>query len=132
MIESITDTLFLVIILQIITATSILFVWVVRYKNIIKEFKQYNLPSWLRDVVGISKISFAIMLLIGIFDERFKMIGAGGLSMLMIAALITHLRVKNPIYKALPAITLLSISILLPSGKKLGFVKTGRLTTECG
>ena len=113
MIESIMDTLFLVTILQIITATSILFVWVVRYKNILKEFKQYNLPSWLRDVVGISKISFAIMLLIGIFDERFKIIGAGGLSLLMIAALITHLRVKNPIYKALPAITLLSISIII-------------------
>ena len=45
------DTLFLVAILQIVTATSILFVWVVRYKNIIQEFEQYNLPSWLRDMV---------------------------------------------------------------------------------
>ena len=107
------DTLFLVAILQIVTATSILFVWIVRYKNIIQEFEQYNLPSWLRDMVGIFKLSFAIMLLIGIFDERFKIIGAGGLSLLMIAALITHLRVKNPIYKALPAITLLSISIII-------------------
>ena len=107
------DTLFLVAILQIVTATSILFVWVVRYKNIIQEFEQYNLPSWLRDVVGIFKLSFAIMLLIGIFDERFKIIGAGGLSLLMIAALITHLRVKNPIYKTLPSITLLSFSVII-------------------
>ena len=52
------DTLFLVAILQIVTATSILFVWVVRYKNIIEEFEQYNLPSWLRDVVGIFKDFF--------------------------------------------------------------------------
>ena len=53
------------------------------------------------------------MLLIGIFDERFKIIGAGGLSLLMIAAFLTHLKVKNPIYKALPAITLLSFSVII-------------------
>ena len=107
------DTLFLVAILQIVTATSILFVWVVRYKNIIQEFEQYNLPSWLRDVVGIFKLSFAIMLLISIFDERFKIIGAGGLSLLMIAAFLTHLNVKTPIYKTLPSITLLSFSVII-------------------
>ena len=107
------DTLFLVAILQIVTATSILFVWVVRYKNIIQEFEQYNLPSWLRDVVGIFKLSFAIMLLIGIFDERFKIIGAGGILLLMIAAFLTHLNVKNPIYKTFPSITLLSFSVII-------------------
>ena len=66
------DTLFLVAILQIVTATSILFVWVVRYKNIIQEFEQYNLPSWLRDMVGIFKLSFAIMLLIGILMKDLR------------------------------------------------------------
>ena len=66
------EKLFLVEILQIITATSILFVWIVRYENIIKEFQQYQLPVWLRDLVGILKISLAIMLLIGIYDEKFK------------------------------------------------------------
>ena len=105
-----TDTLFIVAILQIITASSVLFVWVVRYENIIEEFEHYKLPTWLRDTVGIFKVSFGIMLLIGVFDERFKVIGAGGLSLLMIAALLTHLKVKNPIYKALPAVTLLSFS----------------------
>ena len=113
MTDTLTETIFLVTIMQIITATSVLFVWVVRYKNIIKEFEQYNLPSWLRDVVGIFKISFAIMLLIGIFDERLKIIGAGGLSLLMIAAFLTHLKVKNPIYKTLPSITLLSFSVII-------------------
>ena len=45
------EILFMVEILQIITATSILFVWVVRYENIITEFQQYQLPAWLRDMV---------------------------------------------------------------------------------
>ena len=58
------DTLFLVAILQIVTATSIL-------------------------------------------------IGVGGLSLLMIAAFLTHLKVKNPIYKTLPSITLFSFSVII-------------------
>ena len=43
-------------------AASIFFVWVVRYREIIEEFKFYKLPSWLRDLVGILKLSFAFML----------------------------------------------------------------------
>ena len=107
------DKLFLVEILQIITATSILFVWVVRYENIIKEFQQYQLPAWLRDMVGILKISFAIMLLLGIYNENFKILGSCGLILLMLAALFTHIKVKNPFFKALPSLTLLSFSALI-------------------
>ena len=107
------EPLFLVAILQIITASSVFFVWVVRYENIIEEFEYYKLPTWLRDLVGILKVSFGIMLLMGINDEKFKIIGAGGLSLLMIAALLTHVKVKNPIYKAVPAVTLLSFSVII-------------------
>lgn len=46
-------------------ATSIFFVWVVRYNNIIQEFKQYGLPEWLRDLVGILKLTFSLLLLLG-------------------------------------------------------------------
>ena len=107
------EPLFLVSILQIITASSVFFVWVVRYDNIIEEFVYYKLPTWLRDLVGILKVSFGIMLLMGVYDEKFKIIGAGGLSLLMIAALLTHVKVKNPIYKAIPAVTLLSFSVII-------------------
>ena len=58
--------------LQALVAASIFFVWVVRYGNIIEEFKQYRLPDWVRDVVGILKLTFALMLLIGIERERFR------------------------------------------------------------
>ena len=109
------DILFIVEILQIITATSILFVWVVRYENIITEFQQYQLPEWIRDMVGILKISFAIMLLVGIYNEKFKLLGSCGLILLMLAALFTHIKIKNQFSKALPSLTLLtfSTSILL-------------------
>ena len=107
------NILFLIDVLQVLTASSILFVWVVRYKNIISEFQQYQLPVWLRDMVGIFKLSFAIMLLLGIFNEKFKILGSSGLILLMLAALLTHIKVKNPFYKALPSLTLLTFSTLI-------------------
>ena len=48
--------------LKIIATISILFVWFVRYDNIKKEFEAYNFPTWFRDLIGILKISFIIML----------------------------------------------------------------------
>ena len=107
------DRLFLIEVLQIITASSILFVWVVRYENIITEFQQYQLPVWLRDLVGILKLSFSIMLLAGIYDEKFKYLGSSGLILLMLAALLTHVKMKNSFYKALPSLTLLVFSTII-------------------
>ena len=50
--------------LRILLSVSLFFVWVVRYDNIVKEFKHdYNLPDWLRDIVGIIKLSCAGMIL---------------------------------------------------------------------
>ena len=52
----------LTISLQTLVAASVFFVWVVRYENIVQEFKQYGLPGWLRDLVGILKMTFVLML----------------------------------------------------------------------
>ena len=52
----------------------------------------FKLPNWLRDLVGILKLTFAIML----FNDNLELIqiGASGIALLMIAALFTHIRQK--------------------------------------
>ncbi|MCU0453557.1 MAG: DoxX family protein [Bacteroidetes bacterium] len=100
----------LTIALQALVAASILFVWVVRYANIVEEFRHYQLPEWLRDLVGILKSSFALMLLIGIERPTLAVVGGVGIAILMGAAVITHLRVKNPVFKMLPSLTLMAMS----------------------
>ena len=97
--------------LKIITLVSVLFVWVIRYDNIIQEFKQYELPNWLRDFVGIMKIICVV--LINFSTPNLSKLGAVGLALLMAAAMFTHLRVKNPLHKMLPSSTLFSISLAL-------------------
>ena len=96
--------------LQALVAASIVFVWVVRYDNIVQEFVQYNLPDWLRDLVGILKLTFALMLLIGIERGLFAVVGGIGIAVLMAAAFVVHLRVRNPLIKMLPSLILLIFS----------------------
>ena len=97
--------------LKIIIATSIFFVWVVRYQNIIQEFKQYNLPNWLRDFVGICKLTCVVLILNT--NPSLVLAGSIGLGTLMLFALIVHYRVNNPIPKMVPALTLLAFSVLI-------------------
>jgi uncharacterized membrane protein YphA (DoxX/SURF4 family) len=99
-----------VISLQALIAAAVFFVWVVRYANIVREFEQYGLPDWLRDLVGILKLTFALLLLIGIERGWFAVVGGAGLAILMVAAVFTHLRVGNPLNKMLPALALLVLS----------------------
>ena len=97
--------------LCILVFGSIIFVWGVRYSNIKDEFKHFNLPKWLRDLVGIFKFAFAIMLL----NDRLEIIlfGATGIALLMIAALVTHLRLKSSFPRILPSLSLLCACLII-------------------
>ena len=97
--------------LKIIVGASIFFVWVVRYQNIVEEFKEFQLPEWLRDMVGIFKIAFAFMLQTA--SAHLVMLGSAGIALLMVAALVTHFRVNTPYFKRIPSASLLIISLLL-------------------
>jgi uncharacterized membrane protein YphA (DoxX/SURF4 family) len=99
--------------LQALVAASIFFVWVVRYENIVEEFRHYRLPNWLRDLVGILKLTFALLLLLGITRHLLALVGSVGIAALMVCAWVVHLRVKNPVSKMLPALTLLVLSLAI-------------------
>jgi uncharacterized membrane protein YphA (DoxX/SURF4 family) len=93
----------LTIALQALVATSIFFVWVVRYDNIVEEFQHYGLPAWVRDLVGILKLTLALLLLIGIERVPFAVAGGVGIAFLMGCAVFIHLRMKIRCSKCCPA-----------------------------
>jgi uncharacterized membrane protein YphA (DoxX/SURF4 family) len=97
--------------LCILVFGSIIFVWGIRYANIKDEFKNFNLPNWLRDLVGIFKLSFGIMLLNG--SPEIVYFGALGIAALMIAALLTHIRLKSPFPRILPSFSLLCACLII-------------------
>ena len=99
--------------MKILVATSIYFVWVVRYDNILKEFQEFGLPSWLRDLTGILKMTFAAMLLFGTNDKALTSIGSLGIAGLMLCAQATHFRTGTPLFRRLPSLVLLAITLLI-------------------
>ncbi len=98
-------------ILKILTLAAVFFVWFIRYENIVKEFEHYKYSPKLRDIVGILKITS--VLLIQSSSAINVKIGSVALAFLMLAAFITHLRVKNSPIEFIPSLTLLFFSILI-------------------
>jgi uncharacterized membrane protein YphA (DoxX/SURF4 family) len=95
---------------KILVATSIFFVWVVRYKNIVKEFEEYGLPTWVRDLTGILKLTFAAMLLFGQQDRYVTLLGSLGIAFLMLCAQIVHIRAGTDSFRRVPSLVLLALS----------------------
>ena len=96
---------------KVFLSVSLFYVWVVRYENIKKEFLDYKLPSWLRDLVGILKLSFSVMILSS--DKNLVWIGSMGIIVLMFGAIGTHFRVGNSYLKMIPALTLSLLCIMI-------------------
>lgn len=99
--------------IKILITTSIYFVWVVRYDNIIKEFKEFGLPDWLRDLTGILKMTFAAMLLIPIQDNHLDTMGSLGIAGLMLCAQFTHFRTGTALFRRLPSAFLMLLSLVV-------------------
>ncbi len=92
--------------LQTFVAMSVFYVWVVRYPAVLADFKDFDLPDTVRDLVGAAKLTAAFLLLgIGPIDG-LEVYGAGAIAFFMAVAVVMHLRVKNPLVKMLPSMGL--------------------------
>lgn len=113
-----------VIICQTIIALGIFNVWVVRYgketnwrggeaKNMKEEFAAYGLPAGFMVFIGATKIFLAICLIIGIWAPFFTKPAATAMAILMFGAVSMHVKVKDPLQKSLPALTMLILSLIV-------------------
>ena len=105
----------LVTVFQIIIAVVIIAVWVFRpslvtsfragnAKNIIEEFAVYGLPKWSVYAIGITKMSLATLLILGIWYTSLVQYAALGMGILMAGAVVCHLKTKgDPLSRATPA-----------------------------
>ena len=111
---------YFIIALQLIVALGILNVWMLRSgkatpfrggdaKKLREEFAAYGLPFWFMCVVGVLKVGLALSLLAAIWFHSVAQPAAIGMGMLMLGAFVMHLKVKDPIKKALPSIAVLAM-----------------------
>ena len=101
------------IVAQVIVAMSIAYVWIFRFDNIVKEFKQYNLSDLTRTIVGSSKIALSTLLVAGIWYPDLVLIPALLIAFLMLSAQYFHFKVGNPWEKHMPSLLLLILSLFI-------------------
>ena len=114
----------LVLASKIVIALSLLNVWLIRAgrptawrgggaQNMREEFATCGLPAWSIGAVGFLKVSLAVLLLVSIWVQVVTRPAAIGIAVLMLGAVSMHLKVRDPIKKALPALTLLGLSCVV-------------------
>lgn len=99
--------------IQIIVAVSVAYVWIFRYDNIIREFKQFGLSDLTRSFVGAAKISLATIIIMGIWYPTLILIPSALMGLLMLAAQYFHYKIKNPLLKRLPSLILMILCVFL-------------------
>ena len=108
--------------LQLIAGLGILNVWLLRYNqgtayrggtaaDMKAEFANYGLPNWSVYLIGGLKITAALALILGVYFESLITPFASLLGLLMLGALLMHLKVKDPFKKSIPALVMLALCI---------------------
>ena len=114
----------LTIILNLIIAVTLLNVWLIRFNkptmyrggdsnSMAEEFSTYGLPKWFMYVIGFMKVIIAILLIIGIWIDALNFYCYISLCILMLGAIIMHLKVKDKIIKSVPALSILTLLLVL-------------------
>lgn len=98
---------------QLILAASVIFVWIFRFDNIIKEFKQFGLSDLTRSFIGATKIALSTLLIVGVWYSSLVLIPSIIMGSIMVAAQYFHFKVKNPFVKHLPSFLLLILCVFI-------------------
>tara|TARA_B100001175_G_C19418736_1_gene594946 strand:- start:118 stop:486 length:369 start_codon:yes stop_codon:yes gene_type:complete len=114
----------LILILQLIISIGLINVWFFRFnkatefrggnaKNMREEFQAYGLPAWSMYLVGAAKVIIAALLIVSIWFKELLVYNLLALAVLMIAAVLMHIKVKDPIKKSYPALSILFMIALI-------------------
>lgn len=106
---------------QVAAALWILNVWFRRFDrdtgyrgggatNMKEEFAEYGMSESTMYAVGAAKVGLAGAMLVGLRVPKITRPASIGLAAFMLGAIGMHLKVHDPIKRALPAITVLTLS----------------------
>jgi hypothetical protein len=100
-------------IVQAAIALSVAYVWIFRFDNVVKEFKQFGLSDLTRNMVGAAKNTLATLLVVGIWFPSFILASASLMGVFMLSAQYFHFKAGNPIIKKIPSLILLLLCAFL-------------------
>lgn len=111
-------------VLQLVVGLGLLNVWIVRsgrataYRggtatSLREEFAVYGLPAFAFPVVGVLKVGSALVLIAGVWLTLPVREAAALVAALMVGAIAMHLKVRDPLVRALPATATLAMSVAI-------------------
>lgn len=109
---------------QLLIAAVLLNVWLLRYgketpfrggsaRSMKEEFAVYGLPAWFMGTIGFLKVFLALALIAGIWLPEFTRFSAMGIAALMAGAVAMHVKVRDPLMKSVPALSILILSVFV-------------------
>jgi hypothetical protein len=98
---------------QVVVALSVLFVWIFRFDNIVREFHEYHLSDFMRTLVGATKIALSTLLLAGVWYPALVLVPALIMAFLMFCAQVAHVRAHHAWQKFVPSLVLLLLSLFI-------------------
>ncbi len=118
---------YVIIALTLLVSVSLLNVWLVQPKKatpwrggnattLREEFKVYGLPEGMFYLVGILKVSFAVLLIVGIWYPMIRHYAAIGLALLLLGSIVMHIKISDPLKKSLPAFIFLVCCLVIAFG----------------
>ena len=110
------------LVLQVIIAVGLVNVWLLRFskatpyrggtaESMREEFAVYGLAPFMMYSVGGLKLAIAASMIAGIWLPLLVLPSAAILILLMLGAFSMHLKVKDPLVKAVPSLLMLAMAI---------------------
>jgi hypothetical protein len=117
---------------QIFIALAMFDVWLFRYdkpqrarggeaKTMAEEFEVYGLPAWFCGVIRTLKLTSGTLLIVGIWYAPMALVAGATLVVLMGGAITMHLKVRDPLYKSIPATTFFLLSAYVVYAHRLSW-----------
>ena len=98
------------------TISIVLFAWfglnAVFSESMVAEFKRYRLAQF-RMLTGVLQVAGSLGLIVGHLYRPLLLISAGGLTAMMFLGVITRVRIKDPLFAAIPAFALCVLNLFI-------------------
>ena len=110
-------------ILSVVVGLTVINVWLFRsnrstsYRggdaaSLLEEFQVYGLEDYFL-IIGIIKVSLAIMLLLSLYFKKLSFFASSGIGIMMLVAVYMHFNVGDELIKSMPASVMLASCLII-------------------
>jgi len=82
-------------------------------KMFVENFRRFGYPQWFRVVTGSLEVLGGLGLLIGIWLPWLAVLASAGLTLVMLGAASTHIRIREPLQKLVLPIVMGTLAIVV-------------------